>query len=53
MRKEGLSYRKISERVDSEMGVKVSYVGVKNLLDEIVPLKKFERNLKRRKDYIS
>ena len=53
MRKEGISYRKISERVDSEMGVKVSYVGVKNLLDEIDTLKRYERNLKRRKEYIT
>ena len=50
MRKEGLSYRKISERVDSEMGVEISNTDVKNLFDEIAPLKKYERNLRRRKN---
>ena len=49
-RKKKLSYRRISELVESEMDVKISYVGVKNLLDEIEPLRKFERNRKRRKN---
>ena len=49
-RKKDLSYRKISELVESEMDVKISHVGVKNLLDEIEPLRKFERNRKRRKN---
>ena len=50
MRKEGLSYRKISERIDSEMGVEISNTSVKNLFDEIAPLKIYARNLKRRKN---
>ena len=49
-RKKKLTYRRISELVESEMDVKISYVGVKNLLDEIEPLRKFERNRKRRKN---
>ena len=49
LRKSGLSYRKISEMVGSEMGVAISHTGVKNLFDEIAPLKKYERNLRRRK----
>ena len=48
-RKEGISYRKISERIYSDMEVTISYVAVKNLIDEIEPLKKFERNLRRRR----
>ena len=48
-RKDGLSFRKISELVETEEGVKISYVGVKRLLEEIEPLRKFERNRKRRK----
>ena len=49
LRKSGISYRKISERIYSDMEVTISYVAVKNLIDEIAPLKKFERNLRRRR----
>ena len=49
LRQAGLSYRKISERIYSDMEVTISYVAVKNLIDEIEPLKKFERNLRRRR----